>query len=827
MFLTTVFALLLAPSLAAAPATPAAPPATLRGRVFEAYSGQPLSGATVAAAGVTARTDADGSFALVMPPGSWTLETRFDGHAPYSRSVSVSAGEDRRLDVYLMELGRFSEEVLVTTPADAPTDRPASLSVRPLDVMGVAGGAENVFRALQTLPGVAGVEEFGSRVAVRGGGPDENLTVMDGVEIHNPYRLFGLTSAFNPESVRSFDLFSGAFVAKYGDRLSSLLLVENRDGRAGGFRGAISLSLTDANLVLEGSLPRAAKGSWLVTARRTYYDLVAERFTESKLPGFADVQARAVFEPRAGQRLSLIALRSRESADALFTNDRPGERGNFVTAARSDLLSLGFESNLGSRASSRTRLSFYRNTDALDVDARFRAGARRSNASDDQLAFSVANVVFTRDLSVRDLSLRQDFAWQLSDRHLLEAGAELHDLSTGVSWRIAGERNSSEANGSSVRGGVGLPSQLDSQLRGTRAGVYLEERYQMMQRLVLEPGLRLDRSSVNGRAVLQPRLSASLSLGAHTRLRAGGGLYAQSPGYEKLIQSDYFLDLTEARALDLPHERAVHAVLGLERDLAPGASARVEGYYKRFSDLIVGRMETEAERRARVAQYDFPSELSSSIPTAPQITSVPASDGRGSSYGVDVFVSRRATSPETRLTGWIGYTWGRARRDAYRRAYPFEYDRRHALNLVSHWRFGPKFEVSATGKLYSGFPRTPVVGLRVSAVAGQDGGATRLVPERDLGGDLVWTTDLGGVSNLNRARLPLYARVDLRANWKPRGEAGRWLFYLDVINLLNRQNVGAYQATLEYDPSSDRPRLVEKSAQRIPFLPSFGIRFRF
>ena len=96
--------------------------------------------------------------------------------------------------------------------------------------MAVAGSADNVFRTLQTLPGIAATTEFDSRISVRGGSPDENLTIMDGVEIHNPYRLFGLTSAFNPETVRSFDLYAGAFSAKYGDRLSSLLVVENRPG---------------------------------------------------------------------------------------------------------------------------------------------------------------------------------------------------------------------------------------------------------------------------------------------------------------------------------------------------------------------------------------------------------------------------------------------------------------------------------------------------------------------------------------------------------------------------------------------------------------------
>ena len=286
--------------------------------------------------------------------------------------------------------------------------------------------------------------------------------------------------------------------------------------------------------------------------------------------------------------------------------------------------------------------------------------------------------------------------------------------------------------------------------------------------------------------------------------------------------------LLAARGIGLLHERAIHAMFALERDLARGVNARVEGYYKRFLDRIIGRLETDAERLARVASYDFPPELRSSIPTAARITSIPTNDGQGRAYGVDVFVSRRAVSAETRLTGWIGYAWGRANREAYGREYAFEYDRRHALNAVGRWRFGPRLEVGATGKLYSGFPRTPVVGLRAAAVeVAQEGGATRLVPEVDALGGLVWTTDLGDVSNINESRLPLFARVDLRVDWKPRGDAGRWLFYLDVINVLARENVGAYEATLEHDPTSDRPRLVETPSQSIPFLPSFGIRFRF
>ena len=813
----------------------AADPAAARilGQVMDASSGQPLAGAEVSAGALTARTDPRGRFELRLRPGSWTLAARATDFHDQEQVLEVQAGVDRRVDFLLVSRRRLREEVTVDATADALDDGPATLPVRPGDVLAVAGGADNVFRTLQTLPGVAAAEEFGSRLAVRGGGPDQNLTVMDGVEIHNPYRLFGLTSAFNPETIRTFELSTGAFPARYGDRLSSLLVIENRDGDATrAFGGTSSLSITDANLIFEGGLPGRARGSWLLTGRRTYYDLVANEIVDTELPAFNDLQGRATWEPAPGQRLSLFALRSREAADAFFTGDRANEEGSLVNAARNDVVALRYERPLGARGSARTSLSWYRNTDSLDVDARFRNEARRSNNRIDAYAFTTAQVVFTRDLTVRDVALRQEIA-RAAGRHLLEAGFDVHALETAIAWQIAGDRNPSEPNGSSVRGGASLPGRLDSRRDSTRAGAYVQDRFQVSSRFVLEPGVRVDRSGVNRRTDVSPRLRATVGLGVDTRVVAGAGLFTQSPGYEKLVQADYFLDLSDVGTLPLDSERASHAVLGVEHDFAPGLVARVEGYYKSFDRLIVGRLETEAERAARVAPYDFPPELSASVPAEARITTEPVNGASGRAYGFDLYLARRAVSPDTRLTGWASYTYGRADRDAYGRRLPFEYDRPHAFSAVAAWRAGRKLELALTARVASGFPYTPIRGLRVTEEfdardADGDNVKQELVPERDLfNALLVYAPDRGGIDNLRSARLPAFARVDARVSFRPRGPAGRWLFYLDVINVLDRENVGAYLESLEHDPGADRPRLVLEPGAGVPLLPSVGIRFRF
>ncbi|HET6900142.1 MAG TPA: TonB-dependent receptor, partial [Vicinamibacteria bacterium] len=388
-------------------------------------------------------------------------------------------------------------------------------------------------------------------------------------------------------------------------------------------------------------------------------------------------------------------------------------------------------------------------------------------------------------------------------------------LRAGITYFFEGDRNPSAANGSSVRGGAGVPDLLASANRYVRGGAWLEDQFRVTDSLTIVPGLRLDASGMSDSAVVSPRLSATFGLGPGTRLRASAGLYAQSPGYEKLIVSDYLVDQVDL----LGFEKARHFSLGIEQDLPHGLSARIEGYHKRFEHLVVGRLETEAERRLRIARYDYPPELQSEIPTEPLVTSTPTNDGRGEAYGVDVYVTRGGP----RLSGWLSYTLGWAQRDAYGQHYAFDYDRRHSATLVGSYRFTPRFEVSATARASSGFPRTPFAGVRVAPT--DDG--LRLVPEHDPEGRLVYEAAVGGLDVLNSQRLPFYARLDLRAAFRPRGEKGRWQFYVEAINALARKNVSAIDGTLEYDPGSDRPKLVETPTDGVPFLPTFGVRFRF
>jgi hypothetical protein len=288
--------------------------------------------------------------------------------------------------------------------------------------------------------------------------------------------------------------------------------------------------------------------------------------------------------------------------------------------------------------------------------------------------------------------------------------------------------------------------------------------------------------------VVSPRLALTADVAPGSRVRLSGGLFTQSPGYEKLLQSDYFVDLSNADALHLRSERAWHAVGGWEQTLTPELVVRAEGYYKRFDRLILGRLETTEEVSARVSGYDFPGAFASSVPTDATITGIPGNIGSGIAYGVDFYAAKKALSASTRLTGWVSYTVGKAETTAYGVRYAADYDRLHALSVVANYRWSRLIELATTVRAQSGFPYTPPSGVRVAGAEDLtdhdgDGNITELVPRLDEQGLPIWSVAYGGVDRLNTAHVPVFARADIRLTFRPQWQGGRWQLYVEVSTL--------------------------------------------
>ncbi len=540
------------------PAVPA-PTATVSGVVVDARNGKGVPRVTVVADGRVTSTDASGGFSFQATVGSVHVDVVADDYRTTALDLSLEAGAERSLRIELVPRVWMEERVDVVGSPNEAAERSSTTPVRPSEVLTVAGALENVFRVLPTLPGVAPTDEASSRISVRGGGPDQNLTVMDGVEIHNPYRIWGLVSAFNPETVSGFELSTGAFSARYGDRLSSVLTVQNRAGSTSHtLTGSAGMSLTDGNVILEGKLPKTS-GSWLVTGRRTWYDAVAGQFTDNDLPSFGDLQGKAVVSLGGGRSLSLFGLVSREKSDLEMTE--ADVEGTLFSRTRNGVGAVSLLLPVGKRFTSRTVAAGYENGDDLDLSGRYRNDLKRSNAPEDDGAFAYDELVGTYGSTVRDFSLREELQFQEAPGKTFELGGEVHDLDTRLDLRFE--------DGSANDNGVSAPLDPIHANRGDRRyGAWAIQRMNLGSRLEVEAGVRFDRSELNGRNELGPRVSGTLRLGDNTRLRAAFGIHTQSPGYEKLAQSDYVLDFSAKGRLDLENERARHTVVGLERVFA-------------------------------------------------------------------------------------------------------------------------------------------------------------------------------------------------------------------------------------------------------------------
>jgi hypothetical protein len=624
---------------------------------------------------------------------------------------------------------------------------------------------------------------------------------------------------------------AGGFDARYGDRLSSVLSIRTRDGTAAAQTGgSVGAGLLDSDVIVEGPVPGARGAAWLAAGRYSFYDVTAGALLGFGFPAFSDVHAKLTWAGSPDRRAWLQGTFGRERTDYVERDD-PGEHWSMRTRNQTRLVSAGVEAAVGARARVRGVASVYNLTDAMSIQGAMSSEARAApgeRVPDGRLA----RVDFSRGTGVEDLAVRQELSVVLSARQSIDVGLEAHRLRTRWSWLIDGDRSQGLANSSLPwpygLPGASLPSALDSGRDYTRGGGFVQ--YGLAAgRVSSQVGARVDHSSLTSETAFSPRGSIVLRTGAATRIRASAGVYRQSPGYEKILVADRFVDLSDTAGLG--SERVFHAAVAVERDLSRGVTARVEAYRKAYAGLVIGRLETEDERRARLAGYDF-GPFAADVPGDLQITAIPVNGGRGLARGADVLIAKNTSSGDPRVSGWMAYSYAVASQKAYGLVRPFDYDRRHALSAVAQYRFSPRVALSGTLRIASGAPWTPPVGVRVAATpdrddADGDGNREEWIPARDSTGQLVYTHDLGNTSNVNSARLPAYARLDARVTFTPGGAAGRWTFYVDAVNLLNRNNAGLMSCRVSGTTGGAVPSIERSPDLSVPLLPSFGLRYRF
>jgi hypothetical protein len=677
-------------------------------------------------------------------------------------------------------------------------------------------GALDVLHALRNVPAAAATNDEDGTYAVRGLGPEHNLIVLDGIQIHHPRRFGEYSSSFvSPLTTRSVRLDASSLDAHYGGRLSSVTVIETRDGdRTQPLAFTGSLGLTSGDALIEGRLANTESGSWWIGGRGTYYGPFVNRLTSDAVPGFGDVQFKITARPTTRTRLSVFGLGGRETAS---DRDRVSDIQEPGGGSGGSAVVPGAE-YVGSNAIGLVNFTW---TPHERLVATSTVSGYRHDAQDHDASLVFAGVPpFDRHVRVNDVTVRQAVAFAPRGRHLLEAGTEVHRIQSR--WRMSGAQRAEFARGlgPSIWGEFVDDSNggIDTTLSRTHAGAWLQHRMSLGARFGVEPGVRLDWNSFTGEAAWQPRVRATATVGSAV-IWTGVSMQAQTPSHETLQGFDYF-HLTPAIGPQLHNERSRQVVAGFDYALVAGAHVRVEAYHRRLDRLLVTQLETDAERARRLARYDIPSDLpADSVILERRPVMHPESTGRGVVRGLELQLVRRGE----RVDGTFAYALSKSTRETHGSTFPFDFDRRHALHGSLVVDMTRRIRAGATWQRASGFPMTPVQeevwffnrilpGGEIDPIAR---------PVRDIDGSLATAPSPGmrRLANRNSGRLNGYARTDVRVTYST---LGRWEFYGEVLNVFDRHN---HQEEIESAAGSAISQYSTYNYFRR--LPSFGVRVHF
>lgn len=763
----------------------AAATGTLSGHISDLHSQDALPGVNILIDGTRlgAAADENGLFTIEdVPVGEYRLHIRMVGYkARIIRQIRVLANQTTNLDIQLEAVSIEMGSVTVTGDRrDLAEERlsPSRHDLKPREIMTLAGGGEDIFRSITTLPGVIARSDASAQFYVRGGTPDQNLIVVDDVPVFNPYRLKALggpISMFNPDVVEYVELLPGGFSAQYGDKLSSVLIARNREGNRFEPHGKTSMSLIDMRVYAEGPLPGSGEeGSWLVSGRRTYYDILLDKLADlpagTVFPNFRDLQGKLVYDLSPEQKIRVNFSDSREQmilSDLeidgegedldLFENEEYFTLSNFID---SRLSSIGWVNAFSDVSLSNLTLSRFNDTWTMDLTA--------------------GDYHYTPVIDMRKMEIREDLTHILTPQHSLKMGLDISDLITDISIAMTMDSSSYYSqNPDDKRADDDAIIDRDIRLQNASSmtGMYVQDEWKILPPVLsVLAGLRGDYSTFTQEWVYSPRLALNYTIAPQISLHFGWGHYYQAPNFVSLFERfERSIEWNLFETITLGTERAEHTLLGIEVQPSPDYKLKLDGYYKNLENLVM----------QRDSLYNF----------------IPDNSGQGYAYGAEIFLQKRA-APNSRFSGWMSYSYGVTKEKGSESEYYFrEFDQRNTLSLVGRYHLFNNLFLDVQYSYGSGFPWT----------APQRNAEGHVL--RNSQGDILFEAK-------NSSRYPNYERLDLRMSMlgtlfnNLEAEA-----YLELVNALRHENIYEYYWSDDYG--------TRFTSYMLPLLPFFGARLSF
>ncbi|MDD7455799.1 MAG: carboxypeptidase-like regulatory domain-containing protein [Bacteroidales bacterium] len=773
---------------------------TVSGYVTDIESGESLIGAGVFSVGKAktgVSTNEFGWYNVSLRKGRTTIEYHYVGYEP--RTIDLDLNKDTVINVTLSPSASLSEAVVVArNNAGIRSTNMSALDVPISQVIKspTLFGESDIIKFLQMLPGVQGGMEGTTGIHVRGGSQDENLVMLDGIPIYNIDHVLGIFSVFTPEAVKKVTFYKGAFPARYGGRISSIVDVRTNDGNLKETHGVVSVGMLTSRVHVEGPL-KQDKTSFSLSFRGMH-TLLYQPFIKFAMKDeakanfyFYDANAKVShkFDDRNRLYLGVYNGWDKLTVDDLY--DEGGEsEGTFSKSADKYRIGWGntiaamrlnhiFSSTLFSNTT--VALNNYR----MSIQNKYNTSYGTKYLSDYKYKYKSG---------ISDGSARMDFEWTPNSSNSVRFGGE-------YTFHTFKPETSSFTN-KAVEGGTvqtdSTYNELDGRkMRGHEASAFIEDDIFIGEKLSFNPGLHYTAFYTDGKVYnsLQPRLSARMDLGKGYAVKAA---YSRMAQYVHLLTST---DISLPTDLWVPITKNIKPVIGDHYSIGAyysglkGWEFSLEGYYKKTKN-IVEYQDGATVMGTSANWYDK------------------VSMGEGRSYGAEVFVQK--TFGKT--TGFVSYTLSKSDR-IFRdgmvnngRWYPYKYDRRHNLVVSVFHKFSDRVDVAGNFVFTTG--GTTTVPTRQIVAITPDGTSTYddYVPYK------------------NNYRLPCSHRLNLGVNLHKQKRHGERIWNFSIYNVYNAMNPNLVYSDTDYnaeDGNVTTNTIRIKKITLLPFMPSISYTFKF
>ncbi len=715
-----------------------------------------------------------GFYSITLPRGKVVLQYSYIGYQP--KNIEINLCQDTLLNVALEPDNQLQEVVITAKNQNiiAQKNEMIKVPMKTLERLPVMGGEPDILKSIQLLPGISPGSEGNTGFSVRGGSIDQNEILFDGVPVYNPNHVFGFFSVFNNDIINDIHFYKDYLPPKYGGRLSSVIDIYSKDGNPDEYHGALSIGLLSSKLALEGPIVKN-KTSFILSARRSYIDLLAKPITENFTDFedasyyFYDINAkiRHQFSERSNVQLSFYKGKdngeSTEKMDYSYY-DSGINKENFTDWG--NLLStLQWQYML----SKKIFLNYTLNYSKYDFSQSTRDVQYNSQYTNDYLLENQSRV--------RTLSNKLLANYIPDTRNNIETGLEYNHYNFKPGIDIHNITNEEE--------GINIDTTYNiSEIKNTEYVFHISDEFLITKQLKLKAGGRLTYYASENKdyVYFDPRISLSYKPNNRLTLSAS---YNRTHQYMHLLSKS---QISQANDLWLPCSKELKPQsanqYSLSIEYSPNAKFyfSVSPYYKSMEHLV---------------EYQDGASYLQSFNGWDELTE----QGKGTAYGIDFFAEKKTG----KTTGWIAYTYSRSERKFeeinYSESFLYRYDRPHVLKIALNQKLNSTWSLGLSWHLMSG---------SMATIATQKDWY-ELIYER------------------NAYRLPTYHRLDISIQRSKQRKWGKTNLSIGVYNAYNRNNI--YNIKMEEVPYSKRAHgtaiyyVNEKSL--FPIMPSINYKIEF